>query len=111
MGNNTMASKDPERFDGMLLAMAQQCEGGIQEMLDVVFGFLARKTDFYSGAGKESAQRLLLEKFSFYQQKALDKVNQEKKEREAAEKRRKERQAKKEEEERKRQEAAAEEPA
>lgn len=38
-----------EQFDGVLLSLAQQCQGGVPELLDVVFGFLNRKTDFYSG--------------------------------------------------------------
>ena len=32
-------------------------------MLDVIFSFLARKTDFYTGGGEEAAQKLVLEKY------------------------------------------------
>jgi hypothetical protein len=90
---------DPERFDGMLLSMANQCDGGIQELLEVLFNFLARKTDFYFGGGKGAAEKLLLEKFKAFEKKALDRAAKEKEERDEEEKRRKERQAKKEEEE------------
>jgi len=44
--------------------MAQQCEGGVPELLDVIFGFLNRKTDFYSGGlegGK--AEKMVLDAF------------------------------------------------
>ncbi|CAH1799806.1 unnamed protein product [Owenia fusiformis] len=94
---------DLERFDGMLLGMAQQCEGGIQEMLEVIFSFLARKTDFYTGTGLDSnqAEELIMKNFKKFQKSALETKEQAKKEREEAERRRKERQKKKEEEERK----------
>jgi len=95
---------DPERFDGMLLAMAQQCEGGIQEMLDLIFGFLARKTDFYIGVESSKCEELLLSKFHDHQRKALNIQKKEQKEKEEAEQRRKERLKKKADEEKKQEE-------
>jgi len=55
-----MANKSTDRFDGVLLGVAQDCEGGVQEMLDVIFSFLARKTDFYtSGLEDGKAEKLI----------------------------------------------------
>jgi len=39
---------DDERFDGLYLNVAQQARG-IEPLLDTVFSFLRRKTDFFSG--------------------------------------------------------------
>lgn len=59
-----MSNRGPERFDNVLLGVAQDCEGGVQEMLDVIFGFLARKTDFYaSGLEDGKAEKLINEAF------------------------------------------------
>lgn len=52
-----------DKFDGLLLSIAQECEGGVQEMLDIIFSFLARKTDFYTGGGEDSAEQLVMDKF------------------------------------------------
>ena len=40
--------EDDERFDGLYMTVAQTAQG-IDPLLDTVFGFLRRKTDFFAG--------------------------------------------------------------
>ena len=76
-----MSSDGDERFDSVLLGMAQQCgEGGVPMMIDLIFGFLARKTDFYVGGKQGEAEKMILDKFRAHQEKAL-KAKEEKEER------------------------------
>jgi len=58
-----MASDEQvERFDGVLLSIAQQV-GDIEKILDLFFGFLNRKTDFFTGAQDETAAEALVLKY------------------------------------------------
>ncbi|CAG7824225.1 unnamed protein product [Allacma fusca] len=86
-----MAPIDPEAFDGMLMAMAQQHEGGVQDLLDTIFSFLARKTDFYTGASTGAAKKMILEKFEKYGADAIRAEEKKKKELEDANRKQKER--------------------
>lgn len=58
-----MMDKNQERFDSILLSMAQEHSGGALEFLDTVLSFLARKTDFFHGSTEENARKIILEKF------------------------------------------------
>ncbi|KAM7452212.1 hypothetical protein ABFA07_000392 [Porites harrisoni] len=78
-----MTDSHSERFDGMLLAIAQQCEGGINELLDVFFGFLERKTDFFTGAGKAEAEKIVINKFREHLKNVEERKGKERKEAEA----------------------------
>ncbi|KAG1693357.1 Nuclear migration protein nudC [Nymphon striatum] len=62
-----------EKFDNMLLAIAQQHEGGVIQLLDTFFGFLGRKTDFFTGAEADTAKKLILEVYEKHRQLAVDK--------------------------------------
>jgi len=51
-----------DRFDGLLLNVAQQA-GSIDAILDCFFGFLQRKTDFFTGSQDEEAAEQLVMKY------------------------------------------------
>ena len=39
------------------------------QLLDVFFGFLGRKTDFFTGVGRTEAEKIVLSKFREHQKK------------------------------------------
>lgn len=54
-----MSGADDDRFDGMYMNLAQQNQG-IDNLLESFFGFLRRKTDFYTGASEAKLEESLL---------------------------------------------------
>lgn len=78
-----MAEGSDERFDGVLLNIAQQ-SGSIDSILDAFFGFLQRKTDFFTGAQDEQAAEQMVLKYYKKHWKVGQKKRQEQQERNRA---------------------------
>lgn len=75
------------KFDGVFLSLAQQMENGVPELFDVLFDFLSRKTDFFTGSSIDNAREIVLKAFEKHAAEA--KMNAEKVKKEKAEKERK----------------------
>jgi len=82
-----MSSKE-ERFDAMLLGLAQQHEGGVPDLMNTLFGFLSRKTDFYTGG--EKALQMVMDAYNKHAGRYTEIENKKKKEEEERRKRQRE---------------------
>jgi len=55
---------------------AQNMKGGVPDLLDNIFGFLRRKTDFYSPGNEQSAKDLVDKAFEKHKALAVEKYKQ-----------------------------------
>ncbi|KAI6220339.1 CS domain-containing protein [Aphelenchoides fujianensis] len=76
-----------ERADGVFFSLASNLEGGVPELFDLMFGFLARKTDFFTGATVDEARAIVLKAFEKHAGSAEKEREEKRRRREAEEKR------------------------
>lgn len=82
-----------QQIDGVLLSLATSFEGGVPELFDHIFSFLSRKTDFYTGATSDTAQKIVLDAFEKYAKTSEKEALEKQKRKEAGEKKLAERRA------------------
>uniref|UniRef100_A0AC34QHL9 CS domain-containing protein n=1 Tax=Panagrolaimus sp. JU765 TaxID=591449 RepID=A0AC34QHL9_9BILA len=68
---------DAEKFDGILLSLLGNMEGGIDQFFDLIFNFLSRKSDYFTGMDTSVSRKKLLDAFEKYAKDA-DKAKAEK---------------------------------
>jgi hypothetical protein len=63
-----------ERSDSALLNISRRCEGGMPEIMDNFFSFLARHTEFFTKNTPEECEKQLLKSYD-RQCEQMDKVS------------------------------------
>jgi len=81
---------EAEKYDGILMTLAQQHKGGVKDLLNTFFGFLNRKTDFFHGAAEGVPRKTVLEAMEQYEKDAARKRREAEKEKAEREKKLKE---------------------
>jgi hypothetical protein len=79
-----------QRFDGLLFSLAEQHPSGVLDLLQTIAGFLARKTDFFTGGDDGEWEKVLINTFKKEGAQAIEAAKQKRREKEEAEKRRQE---------------------
>jgi len=79
-----------QRFDGILFSLAEQHPQGVLDLLQTIAGFLARKTDFFTGGDDGEWEKVLLGAFRKEGAQAIELANKKRKEKEETEKKRQE---------------------
>ncbi|CDJ31736.1 uncharacterized protein EMH_0010080 [Eimeria mitis] len=101
MGSAAGDSTEDNRFDGLFATVAEQA-GGIEPLFDYFFGFLCRKTDFFT-VGRAACKDMLDKSFRKWTDKATEKAEKERIQREKQQKQQQQRQQQRQEQERQRQ--------
>ncbi|CDI74621.1 nuclear movement domain-containing protein, putative [Eimeria praecox] len=84
MGSSAGDSAEDSRFDGLFATVAEQA-GGIDPLFDYFFGFLCRKTDFFT-VGRAACKDMLDKSFRKWTDKATEKAERERLQREKQQK-------------------------
>lgn len=87
-----------DQLDGLFLSAAQNCSEGVKGLMDAFFGFLSRRTDFYFGATRSEAKKIVFEAFKKHEAEALARHEKEKEDSKAREERERKRRAERNEE-------------
>ena len=90
MGSATGDSAEDNRFDGLFATVAEQA-GGIEPLFDYFFGFLCRKTDFFT-VGRAACKDMLDKSFRKWTDKATEKAERERLQREEQQKKQQQKQ-------------------
>ena len=80
MGSAAGDSGEDNRFDGLFATVAEQA-GGIEPLFDYFFGFLCRKTDFFT-VGRAACKDMLDTSFRKWTEKATEKAERDRLQRE-----------------------------